>query len=135
MPYWPHFVDTAGAATFSHSARFHNEHQIKSASGMKGFMFGKNDVEIQSLKLRISALEETAARQQQLIDQLLQATELQPSIPRSLMPRTSALHPEVLALLNDGKEIAAIKRHREITGAGLKEAKDAIDREKSQRGR
>ncbi|MFP7364794.1 hypothetical protein SFC07_03290 [Corynebacterium callunae] len=93
-------------------------------------MFGNKDVEIQSLKLRISALEETVARQQQLLEQLLEAGDLKPSIPQSLLPQRSALHPEVQALLKAGKEIAAIKRHREITGVGLKAAKDAIDREK-----
>jgi ribosomal protein L7/L12 len=34
---------------------------------------------------------------------------------------------EVLALLEAGKKIAAIKRYRELTGAGLREAKDAVD--------
>jgi ribosomal protein L7/L12 len=34
---------------------------------------------------------------------------------------------EVLALLVDGKKIPAIKRYRELTGAGLREAKEAVD--------
>jgi ribosomal protein L7/L12 len=34
---------------------------------------------------------------------------------------------EVLALLADGRKIPAIKRYREVTGAGLREAKDAVD--------
>ena len=34
---------------------------------------------------------------------------------------------EVLALLEDGKKIPAIKRYRELTDAGLREAKDAVE--------
>lgn len=34
----------------------------------------------------------------------------------------------VAALLRDGKNIQAIKVYREITGAGLKEAKEAVER-------
>lgn len=36
--------------------------------------------------------------------------------------------PEVLRLLRSGNKIAAIKRVRELTGWGLKEAKDYVDR-------
>ncbi|MGW1956036.1 ribosomal protein L7/L12 [Streptomyces sp. NPDC001920] len=35
---------------------------------------------------------------------------------------------EVVALAREGKKIPAIKAYREITGAGLKEAKDAVER-------
>lgn len=35
---------------------------------------------------------------------------------------------EVHALARQGNKIAAIKRYRELTGAGLKEAKDYVDR-------
>ncbi|WP_107654768.1 ribosomal protein bL12 [Nocardia suismassiliense] len=34
---------------------------------------------------------------------------------------------EIDALLADGKKIHAIKRYRELTGCGLKEAKDAVE--------
>ena len=34
---------------------------------------------------------------------------------------------ELLALVNDGKKIHAIKRYRDLTGVGLKEAHDAVD--------
>ncbi len=37
------------------------------------------------------------------------------------------LDEEVRTLADDGKKIEAIKLYRELTGAGLKEAKDAID--------
>ena len=36
--------------------------------------------------------------------------------------------PDVQAFLKDGKKIQAIKAYRERTGAGLKEAKDAVER-------
>jgi ribosomal protein L7/L12 len=36
--------------------------------------------------------------------------------------------PEIQDLLAKGNEIQAVKRYRELTGLGLKEAKDAIDR-------
>ncbi|MEV4445784.1 MULTISPECIES: ribosomal protein L7/L12 [Streptomyces] len=35
---------------------------------------------------------------------------------------------QVAALARDGRKIQAIKVYREVTGAGLKEAKDAVDR-------
>ncbi|HZF89071.1 MAG TPA: hypothetical protein VE614_11900 [Streptomyces sp.] len=35
---------------------------------------------------------------------------------------------EVAALARDGKPIEAMKAYRRVTGAGLKEAKDAVDR-------
>ncbi|MCH0562657.1 MULTISPECIES: ribosomal protein L7/L12 [unclassified Streptomyces] len=34
----------------------------------------------------------------------------------------------VEALVREGKQVAAIRAYREMTGAGLKEAKDAVDR-------
>ncbi|WP_073925746.1 ribosomal protein L7/L12 [Streptomyces sp. CB03911] len=36
--------------------------------------------------------------------------------------------PQVAALLRDGKKIHAIKAYREITGADLREAKEAVER-------
>jgi ribosomal protein L7/L12 len=40
--------------------------------------------------------------------------------------------PEIQDLLVKGNEVQAIKRYRELTGLGLKEAKDAIDRAQSE---
>lgn len=40
----------------------------------------------------------------------------------------SDLPPAALESLRAGNKIEAIKRYREVTGAGLKEAKDAIER-------
>jgi ribosomal protein L7/L12 len=39
-----------------------------------------------------------------------------------------ASDPEIQDLLAKGNEIQAIKRYRELTGLGVKEAKDAIER-------
>jgi large subunit ribosomal protein L7/L12 len=39
-----------------------------------------------------------------------------------------AANEEILSLLREGKKIEAIKHYREATGAGLKEAKDAVER-------
>jgi ribosomal protein L7/L12 len=48
-------------------------------------------------------------------------------------PRSSVAHdaaiadPELLALLEQKQLIPAIKRYRQLTGAGLKESKDAVE--------
>ena len=42
-----------------------------------------------------------------------------------------ASDPEIQDLLAKGNEIQAIKRYRELTGLGLAEAKEAIDRAKA----
>lgn len=42
-------------------------------------------------------------------------------------PLPPAASPEIVALVRSGKPIQAIKAYRQMTGAGLKEAKDAID--------
>lgn len=44
--------------------------------------------------------------------------------PRPQDPRLD----EVAGLARAGRKIEAIKTYREVTGAGLKEAKDAVDR-------
>ena len=36
--------------------------------------------------------------------------------------------PQVLELIQTGQKIEAIKRYRELTGVGLAEAKDAVER-------
>jgi len=40
---------------------------------------------------------------------------------------SNSLDGRVLALLTDGRKIEAIKLYRDVTGAGLKEAKDAVE--------
>lgn len=39
----------------------------------------------------------------------------------------TGITPEIEALVRQGKDIEAIKAYRQLTGAGLKQAKDAID--------
>ena len=41
---------------------------------------------------------------------------------------TGGIPADVVALARDGKKIEAIKRYREITGVGLAEAKEVVDR-------
>jgi large subunit ribosomal protein L7/L12 len=49
--------------------------------------------------------------------------------PADAVPTASGeLAPEVVALINSGNKIQAIKAHRERTGLGLAEAKDAVER-------
>ncbi len=42
-------------------------------------------------------------------------------------PPPASASPEIVALVRAGKPIQAIKVYRQMTGAGLKESKDAID--------
>lgn len=87
--------------------------------------------EIKRLRSRLEQLERTVNRQQQAIDMLMGELGMEvSSLPASLRPDLDILHPEVIDRLRQHKEIAAIKRHRELTGAGLREAKELIDREK-----
>jgi ribosomal protein L7/L12 len=41
--------------------------------------------------------------------------------------RTAEEDPEIRTAIEDGNLIPAIKRYREVTGAGLKEAKEAVE--------
>ncbi len=87
--------------------------------------------ELNQLRRRLGELEHTVQRQQQQIEMLMAELGMETSpLPASLRPAPDILHPEVVALLRAGREINAIKRHRELTGAGLREAKELIDREK-----
>ncbi|AIK84159.1 50S ribosomal protein L7/L12 [Corynebacterium glutamicum] len=86
-------------------------------------MFGRKEVNLSSLVARVAALERRLAEQDQIIAQLGGDS----STPLSLQRPQSGLHPDVVALLQQGKKIAAIKRHRELTGAGLKEAKETVE--------
>jgi ribosomal protein L7/L12 len=42
-------------------------------------------------------------------------------------PVTTEAPQEVIELAQGGNKVAAVKRYRELTGVGLKEAKDAVD--------
>jgi hypothetical protein len=58
-------------------------------------------------------------------------TQLQALFPDSYVPfaasRAAGIPPGVIELVRAGKTIAAIKEYREATGAGLAEAKEAVD--------
>ena len=47
--------------------------------------------------------------------------------PSATGPYASGIPEDVVALARGGKKIEAIKRYRELTGVGLREAKDAVD--------
>jgi ribosomal protein L7/L12 len=48
-------------------------------------------------------------------------------ITQAVGPTHSSLEAEIDQLLRTSQKILAIKRYREVTGVGLKEAKDAVD--------
>lgn len=72
-----------------------------------------------SMQSRMSQAERRAARIEHKLDLILGHLGLAEEDPRLA---------EVAALLRDDKKIQAIKVYREITGAGLAEAKDAVER-------
>ena len=73
--------------------------------------------ELLELKQRIALLE---TRPQQVFEHL----DIAPQESEPLDPMSD---PEIQDLLAKGNEVQAIKRYRELTGLGLKEAKDAIE--------
>ncbi|GAA3794198.1 hypothetical protein GCM10022403_030070 [Streptomyces coacervatus] len=74
---------------------------------------------IGSIESRISRAEKRTARVEHKLDLILDHLGLREPEPWS---------DEVDALLRDGKKIQAIKAYREATGAGLREAKEAVDK-------
>lgn len=64
-------------------------------------------------------------------DVLVKATK-DSSIVASLSDAASAVVFTVLAFLRQGEKIQAIKAYRSVTGVGLREAKDVIDKLQSQ---
>jgi ribosomal protein L7/L12 len=74
---------------------------------------------IASLQSRISQADRRVARVEHKLDLVLDHLGLREDDPRL---------DEVIALARDGKKIQAIKVYREVTGVGLKEAKDAVER-------
>jgi ribosomal protein L7/L12 len=42
-------------------------------------------------------------------------------------PGNAEMPPEVIELAQRGEKVAAVKKHRELTGSGLQEAKEAVD--------
>jgi len=76
-------------------------------------------INIGTIENRISRADRRVARVERKLDLILGHLELTEPEPWS---------DEVNALLRDGKKIQAIKVYREITGAGLREAKEAVEK-------
>ncbi|MFI6563837.1 ribosomal protein L7/L12 [Streptomyces sp. NPDC050534] len=74
---------------------------------------------IGSIENRISRQDKRVARVEHKLDLILDHLGLREPEPWS---------DEVGALLRDGRKIEAIKVYREATGAGLKEAKEAVEK-------
>ncbi|MFJ9037200.1 hypothetical protein ACIRF8_11505 [Streptomyces sp. NPDC102406] len=72
-----------------------------------------------TLESRARRLDRRMVRLEQKIDLLLKQADIS---DRELVPA------EVTALARAGEEISAIKKYREVTGAGLLEAKEVVDR-------
>lgn len=94
------------------------------------FPWSQKSQEIQALRTQVRALravtEELAAR----------AGVSQSELERMLSTATPGITDEVEDHLRAGRKISAIKAYRESTGAGLKEAKDAVEvYERQQLGR
>ncbi|PKW11120.1 Ribosomal protein L7/L12 C-terminal domain-containing protein [Streptomyces sp. 1222.5] len=68
---------------------------------------------------RLARAEGRLARVERKLDLIMEHLDLREDVARM---------DEVTALVREGKKIHAIKVYRETTGAGLKEAKEAVDR-------
>ncbi|MFZ4183226.1 hypothetical protein ACPCTK_15615 [Streptomyces pseudogriseolus] len=73
---------------------------------------------VASIQTALSRSERRVARVERKLDQVMRHLGLEEEVPR---------RDEVLALVRDGKQVQAIKLYREATGAGLVEAKQAVD--------
>ena len=74
-----------------------------------------------ALQARVTELE----RKVEYLMQRLGSGEIAPSLPT--MGPASPVPPDIVELARAGHKIEAIKRIREVTGAGLRDAKNAID--------
>ncbi|GAA2482262.1 hypothetical protein GCM10010406_18150 [Streptomyces thermolineatus] len=72
-----------------------------------------------SYEHKVRRIERRAARTERKVDLLLEHLGV---------AGTEEAPDRVRALLQEGKKVQAVKAYREITGADLKEAKDAVDR-------
>ena len=81
------------------------------------------------LLLLASTVTSSAQRRQQRTDARLAVLErkLDAIVEHLGVVVPEPRYPEVERLLADGQRVAAIKRYRELTGAGLVAAKDAVD--------
>ncbi|WBO66058.1 ribosomal protein L7/L12 [Streptomyces camelliae] len=74
---------------------------------------------IAGMQSRFIRADQRLARVERKLDLIMEHLDLHEENPRM---------DEVAALVREGKKIQAIKVYRESTGAGLKEAKEAVDR-------
>ncbi|GGP39753.1 hypothetical protein [Streptomyces calvus] len=74
---------------------------------------------VTTLQTRLARAERRAARAERKLDLVLAHLGLREETPG---------HDEVVALVREGRKVQAVKRYREITGADLLEAKEAVDR-------
>lgn len=84
-------------------------------------MFGAHkQQQIDALRRRVRELED-------LVEQLARRAGVGAAELHTLRASATGISPEVADLVARGEVIRAIKVYREQTGAGLKEAKDAVD--------
>ncbi|MET8898179.1 hypothetical protein [Streptomyces albogriseolus] len=73
---------------------------------------------VASIRTQLSRSERRVARVERKLDTVMRHLGLEEEVPRK---------DEILALVRDGKQVQAIKLYRDATGAGLLEAKQAVD--------
>ncbi|NUP21203.1 MAG: hypothetical protein HOZ81_35085 [Streptomyces sp.] len=83
------------------------------------FFFVVGMIAVWSIQSRISQADRRTARVERKLDLVLDHLGVRDDVPGM---------DEVVELVRQGKPLPAIKRYREITGAGLAEAKEAVDR-------
>ncbi|MEV5417452.1 hypothetical protein ACWDN6_05535 [Streptomyces albogriseolus] len=71
-----------------------------------------------SIQTQLTRSERRVARVERKLDAVMRHLSLEEEVPR---------RDEILALVRDGKQVQAVKLYREATGAGLLEAKQAVD--------
>lgn len=87
------------------------------------------DEVIKDLQIRVAALEELFARLGERVGSLQQPDSKLQVVAKgaATTPAGPEHDPELLELLAANKMIAAVKRYRELTDAGLREAKLAVE--------
>ncbi|GAA4135981.1 hypothetical protein G3I30_14045 [Actinospica acidiphila] len=73
---------------------------------------------VASIQHQLTRSDRRVARVERKIDAVMRHLDLEEEVPRK---------DEILTLVRDGKQVQAIKLYREATGAGLVEAKQAVD--------
>ncbi|MFC8843582.1 hypothetical protein ACFT8Q_26270 [Streptomyces griseoincarnatus] len=73
---------------------------------------------VASIQHQLTRSDRRVARVERKIDAVMRHLDLEEEVPRK---------DEILTLARDGKQVQAIRLYREATGAGLVEAKQAVD--------